>query len=259
MDFNIVKVIEYIKDNYQTITVKELAKNFYLSESHFCRTFKKKVGISPQDYLVGIKIEKSVENLVDSKDLILSSQIKGGYLSEGSFTNRIKKSMNLSPKTFTNEKMTIYKEFKDFENIEILEKAGESDLTVVLHSKEQINGMVFVGLFPKLLPNGPPVIGKVIQNYEYGAKIQFKNIPKGSFFLMACVIHRPFNLKSLFVHKDNFRGLVFSPFKFPGKYSTSLELRPPVFQDPPITLNLPFLYLYMMKNRSDEYRHEKSY
>src|SRR5699024_11361443 len=103
------KVLEYFKTHYNDMTVKEAAHYFGYSESHFYRVFKKETGVTPQDYLVSLKVQNSVEQLLKTNASVLNIQLKSGYLSEGTFTNRIKKSMILSPKQLTMQHYKIYK------------------------------------------------------------------------------------------------------------------------------------------------------
>src|SRR5699024_526921 len=147
-------VIQYLKENHVDTTIKETASHFGYSESHFYRLFKKETGISPRDYLVGLKIEHSVENLMDEGQSVLKSQLKAGYLSEGTFTNRIKKSMTLSPKQLSRQKRFLFEEYKVHELDELAVDADqENDIIIRLKCKMEFKGIVFIGLFKKPIPN----------------------------------------------------------------------------------------------------------
>lgn len=252
---DIALVIQYLKENYRDITIKETANHSGYSESHFCRAFKKETGISPQDYLVGIKIENSVERLVAEDQRVLKSQLKTGYLSEGSFTNRIKKAMTLSPKQLSQQKGFLFEEYKLHELDDLMtDDEQENDIYVRLKCKTEFKGIVFIGLFRKPIPNQAPVIGKIVTNLDKNNIAAFNNVPEGKFYCLACVIHRTINPLKLFVHKDNLRGRVQETLIIPGKYHVELELRPPEAADPPITLNLPLMFINSMKEKKDEYR-----
>jgi AraC family transcriptional regulator len=253
MDVN--QVIVFLKAHYNHTTVKEAAAHFGYSESHFCREFKKRTGISPQDYLVATKVQNSVEDLLISKKSILNTQLKAGYLSDGSFTNRIKKSMTLSPKQLSLRSDEIFSHYKTYENDELdEEETPKPDVTLNLVCDEFFEGIVFVGLFKKPIPNQPPVIGKAILKFDSRKPVYFHNVPQGRYYCLACVIHKTYNPLKLFVHKDNLRGILETVIDIPGKYEETLLLRPPIPTDPPITLNLPLMFINALKAHTTEYR-----
>lgn len=252
---DIVTVADYFKTHYNHTTVKDAAAHFGYSESHFCREFKKAVGVSPQEYLVALKVQNSVEHLLESKHTILHTLLKTGYLSDGSFTNRIKKSMTLSPKQLTTQYNDLFINYKRHENDVVDEEdMDKPDVTVNLVCGESFDGIIFVGLFKKPIPNQPPVIGKTILKFEGTKTVYFQDVPPGRYYCLACVIHKTYNPLTLFVHKDNLRGQIDTVIDIPGKYEETLRLRLPLPTDPPITLNLPLMFINALKEKKNEYR-----
>lgn len=249
-------VTEYFKTHYNDTTVGTAAHHFGYSESHFCREFKKAMGLTPQEYLVGIKVQNSVEHLLTHNQSVLYTQLKMGYLSDGSFTNRIKKSMMLSPKQLIKESDALFVNYKLHEN-DVSEDitVSEPDVTLNIVCSESFEGIVFVGLFKKPIPGEAPVVGKSILRFKEKKTIYFHNVPNGRYYCFACVIHKTFNSLSLFVHKDNLRGKLDTALEFPGKHEETLRLRPPEVTDPPITLNLPLLFIQALKTNL-EYRNK---
>lgn len=254
-DMDIVAIISHIKAESSTVTVHALADKFGYSEAYFSRAFKQEVGISPSEYIQAVKREQAIEEIITNDRSILSSQLKAGYLSEGSFSNLIKKAMSISPKQLSKKKLEIMKDYNDSEKdyLEQKDVAGY-DLRVSIKCSETFDGIVFVGLFKRPIPDGPPVIGIPILNYPKKNCVDFCNVPVGSYYVMACVIHKTLDPTKLFVLKDNLRGKVDTPFEFPGTYNCELLLRPPHISDPPITLNLPKLFIETVKNKVKEFR-----
>ena len=252
---DIVAVISHIKAESSTVTVHALADKFGYSEAYFSRAFKQEVGISPSEYIQAVKREQAIEEIITNDRSILSSQLKAGYLSEGSFSNLIKKAMSISPKQLSKNKLEILKDYNDSEK-DYLEEAGDVgyDLHVNITCSEKFDGIVFVGLFKKPLPDRPPVIGIPILNYPKNNCVDFSNVPPGSYYVMACVIHKTLDPTKVFVMKDNLRGKIDTPFEFPGKYNCELLLRPPHISDPPITVNLPKLFIETVKSKVKEFR-----
>lgn len=163
--------------------------------------------------------------------------------------------MILSPKQLTTQYNKIYSDYKLHEDDELIEEScEETDLTVHLTCEEQFEGIIFIGLFKKPIPNQSPVIGKAILKFDKERDVYFHDVPPGVYYCLACVIHKTYNPLKIFVHKDNLRGRVEDKMTFPGKYKKSLNLRPPLPEDPPITLNLPLLFINILKEHKNEYR-----
>lgn len=71
--------IDYIETHFtEKITLDELASKAYLSKYHFLRVFKEQTGISPIEYLSGIRISRA-KILLKSTDMTLSeiSEVTG--------------------------------------------------------------------------------------------------------------------------------------------------------------------------------------
>lgn len=67
------KVKEFIQKNYYNdISVEAMAKSFHFSRNYLYMLFKKEYGISPQAYLLNLRVEKAKELLVHEKNLSVS-------------------------------------------------------------------------------------------------------------------------------------------------------------------------------------------
>ncbi len=54
------KVAEYLEQNAQRkLRISEVAERFYLSQNHMCILFRREYGVSPQEYLLALRIEKA--------------------------------------------------------------------------------------------------------------------------------------------------------------------------------------------------------
>ncbi len=54
------KVAEYLEQNSQRkLKISEVAERFYLSQNHMCILFRREYGVSPQAYLLALRIEKA--------------------------------------------------------------------------------------------------------------------------------------------------------------------------------------------------------
>ena len=92
------KVEEFVSRNYKSkISTANLAKIFYVSENHFCRMFKKTVGISPIDYINEYRVGKA-ELLLKKTDLSVTAiAAEVGFENANYFSRVFRKIKKLSP------------------------------------------------------------------------------------------------------------------------------------------------------------------
>lgn len=82
------------------LTVKEMALKANLSEPHFTRLFRKATGMSPMDYFIHLKLQKSCLLLYSSTSRIKDIADAIGYDDPYYFSRLFKKYMNLSPEQY---------------------------------------------------------------------------------------------------------------------------------------------------------------
>lgn len=103
---SIVNVITYIEANlaYQ-ICLDDLAKVYYTSKYHFCKIFKKYMGISPLKYVAFLRVSKA-KNLLLRDDLTISDVAwEVGFNDLSNFNKHFKKHTGISPSAYkTNSK-----------------------------------------------------------------------------------------------------------------------------------------------------------
>lgn len=93
---NIAK--EYIDNNYaKDLTLSQVAKYIYLSDSYFAHSFKDKFGISPKSYILKVRIEEAKE-LLENTDLKISDvALSVGFSSQQRFNDIFRKYTELTP------------------------------------------------------------------------------------------------------------------------------------------------------------------
>lgn len=58
------KVADFLEKNYQeNILIRDVAERFFLSPNHMYTLFKKEYGVSPQEYLLSLRVEKAKQFL----------------------------------------------------------------------------------------------------------------------------------------------------------------------------------------------------
>ena len=95
------KSVEYINNNYSSnIKISDIAKYVGLNRSYFSNLFTKTLGISPQEYLLSLRIEKACTLLEDLQLTIGEISIKVGYTDQLTFSKIFKKTKGVSPKLY---------------------------------------------------------------------------------------------------------------------------------------------------------------
>lgn len=243
------KVIEdaiiFMRDHVdEEITTEDLASHVGYSTYHFIRLFKEVTGVTPRHYLSALRIEYSKQILLQSSSSHLKTLLSIGFRSMGSFSSRFKQFVGLSPKSFRQKNDLFISHFEKYRT-----KEGKSSfhsankppyVTCYIESPDTFKGMVFIGLFPRPIPDQRPVVGTAFK--ETNKWCVFSNVPIGEFYVLAAGIPWGINRKHYFLSKQSLRGK--SDRIIVGSDSTievKLTLRDPLPTDPPILLNLPHL------------------
>ena len=93
---NIAK--EYIDNNYdKELTLTQVAKYIYLSDSYFAHSFKDRFGISPKSYILKVRIEASKEYLKNTDTKVADVAKIVGFSSQQRFNDIFKKHEGITP------------------------------------------------------------------------------------------------------------------------------------------------------------------
>jgi Transcriptional regulator containing an amidase domain and an AraC-type DNA-binding HTH domain len=84
----------------QDLTLKALAAASYLSPFHFARLFKKLTGLSPHNYLAGIRATRAQLLLAETDLSIADIGTRVGYLSGSHFTKAFRTATGTTPREF---------------------------------------------------------------------------------------------------------------------------------------------------------------
>ena len=96
---NIAK--EYIDNNYdKDLTLTQVAKYIFLSDSYFAHSFKDKFGISPKSYILKVRIEAAKEYLENTDIKVAEVAKLVGFSSQQRFNDIFRKHEDLTPLTY---------------------------------------------------------------------------------------------------------------------------------------------------------------
>ncbi len=102
-------VVSYVLDHYaEKISVVELAEMVHLSVSQFDRKFKKLFQMTPQQYLLRVRINVACEALVWSNRSVAQIANESGFFDQSYFTKQFKKMMKVAPLAYRKEYQTLH-------------------------------------------------------------------------------------------------------------------------------------------------------
>ncbi|NLY42772.1 MAG: AraC family transcriptional regulator [Clostridiaceae bacterium] len=89
---------DYMEKNYEKdLTLADVAKYVFLSQSYFAHAFKEEFNISPKSFLLKVRVEKSKE-LLEKTDLKISDiALSVGFSSQQRYNDMFKKYVKMTP------------------------------------------------------------------------------------------------------------------------------------------------------------------
>jgi len=174
------RAIETMQQNLgERLTIDDMARSAMFSKFHFSRVFQKVTGVSPGRFLSAMRLEEAKRLLVTTAFTVADISHRVGYNSVGTFSSRFRSSVGVSP--------TTYRQFGGItREIAVDDYAGvPSGTTVrgrVVAAPAEVLDMVFIGLFPSRLLQGPPVRYRLL---SHPGPYVLQDVPLGTWYLMA--------------------------------------------------------------------------
>ncbi|MCI8807117.1 MAG: AraC family transcriptional regulator [Oscillospiraceae bacterium] len=84
----------------ENVQIKDITENFFISSSHFCRTFKRATGYTPKQYLMLNRVAHAKELLVHSDLRISEISRRSGFMDESNFTRYFKRETGNTPSEY---------------------------------------------------------------------------------------------------------------------------------------------------------------
>lgn len=128
-DERLTQIIEYMERNYnQAITLDDLAEQFYLSPGYLSRYFKNKMGIGFNRFLMKIRLEHSMKELLYTSNTISNIAMNNGFPNAKSFVSYFKEVYEKTPK--------VYREENQKEEIDLIRTYDFDDAIHLIDSPE---------------------------------------------------------------------------------------------------------------------------
>lgn len=250
-------ICKYIRDNIENgLNLEDLSSHFGYSKFHLSRKFKQETGYTYKQFIEALKIEQSIEAILDGDRNITGVFNDSKHESSGTFSNTFKKLTGLSPKLYKKSVTILYHTV-----INSVKSKGEiiyrrarlhkgGRLSVTLHYPDIHDERVsFIGLFENGIPNSAPVVGIALYKRTH-CVLDF--IPEGTYHLLVTEIDLQSDISSFFLLNSNYRAKLDHQLAINDDLTLNIDLcmRLPVPEDPPIIINLPNLVKQtLMKNR----------
>lgn len=102
--------LDYIAENYRKsdLSLKEIADRSFMSEVYFRRLFKKEYGVSPQKYIIGLRIQNAVGLICSGCYSLKEIAYMSGYNDYKYFSVEFKKNVGVSPSKYIYNFKCIY-------------------------------------------------------------------------------------------------------------------------------------------------------
>jgi AraC family transcriptional regulator len=84
----------------EQISLAELARLTRLSPIHFCRAFKRSVGLPPHQYQLRRRIERAKALLADPSHSVTSIALECGFSLPGGFATAFRRATGMTPSAF---------------------------------------------------------------------------------------------------------------------------------------------------------------
>ncbi|MDD5678009.1 MAG: helix-turn-helix domain-containing protein [Kiritimatiellae bacterium] len=95
------QTLSYIENHYvEPVTLGQLVQNAGMSSSTLQRVFRRSFQTSPIDYLIGVRVQKSLELLAAGELNVTETAFRVGFTDSNYFARQFRKHMGLSPRDF---------------------------------------------------------------------------------------------------------------------------------------------------------------
>ncbi len=229
----------------ESLSLEDMADIACLSPYYFNRIFHQHIGIPPGEFFATLRLHVAKQLLLTTEASITEICFSIGYSGLGSFTTRFTQLVGLSPSRLRhlarNEPITLSVVQRRVTKLAGLQLPSPWRISGQIRSEEFTQGNIFVGLFPKPIPQGRPVSCTLL---AAPGPFQLAPVPPGKYALMVAAL--PASPDPLVYLLPTSRLLVgiFAPLVVaPGRVPEQVDilLRPTCLTDPPIICALPYL------------------
>lgn len=232
------------------LTLQEIANAAQLSPFHFHRVFRSITGVPPCVYLAALRIEQA-KNLLLKTDLSVTSIcFNVGYNSLGTFTTRFTQFVGATPTQFRkiSQDKALHSFLQDWDLLknslaQIRQCPEKSMIEGKITASRPFEGLIFIGVFPDPVPQGPPVSYTVVaEPGNYALTL----IPEGKYYLLAATLPCSDDVIEILEARSSLRCTTPHPLTLQHegtRMSLDLALKPTYWTDAPLLIALPWFLI----------------
>jgi AraC family transcriptional regulator len=229
----------------EPLSLEDMADIACLSPYYFNRVFHQSIGIPPGEFLATLRLNAAKRLLLTTSLNVTEICFAVGYNGLGTFTTRFTQLIGLSPRRLRvqarNEPIVLPSLQKRVIELASLHSPSSYSLSGQILSPYPIQGNIFIGLFPRPIPQGRPVSCLLLSS---PGPFRLGPVPLGKYFLLIAALPSSPDPLSYLLPTSSLLVGVAGPFFFmPGLLHEPLTvfLRPARLTDPPILSALPYL------------------
>lgn len=226
----------------QPMPLHDMAKIASMSLFHFSRTFRKRTGVPPCQFLYALRLEEARRLLLTTGRGVLEICYDVGYNSLGTFTRRFTELFGLSPtrlRGLARRPASSLIARLEADAIEPDELPAPK-LSGTVTAPDDFDGLFFIGLFASALPQGHPVRCRVL---DAAGDFRLTNVPPGVYTLFAAGVPWSEDPKQYLHYEWALRagGQTIHVSDDDPPQRVNLRLRAPLPSDPPILMTFPVM------------------
>ncbi len=233
------RVIRAMRDHLnEPLTLQDMADIAYLSRNHFHRVFHRIIGIPPGEFLTALRLDAAKRLLLTTSMRVTDICFEVGYSSLGSFTTRFTELVGLAPRRLRQQVEHFVMPSPDAlrpQNFVLCHFPLSGCFYGRVRCSETFAGVIYVGLFPKPIPQGRPVRWMCLTK---PGPYLMASVPDGNYYALAIAFPAA-DHPHAYLLPDQRVLIGMSQGKMSGQQDITLHL--PRLTDPPIVSVLPFL------------------
>ncbi|HET8843103.1 MAG TPA: AraC family transcriptional regulator, partial [Ktedonobacteraceae bacterium] len=186
----IERVIQVMQSNlHEALTLEDLASVAYLSPYYFNRVFRRLTGIPPGEFLAALRLHTAQRLLLTTSLSVTDICFEVGYNSAGSFTSRFTRLVGLAPRLLRQQARECEPHGKKIAALSnaIRQIPSKNMLRGKVSAPANFQGVIYVGLFRKPIPQGKPVSCTCLLT---PGSYLLNGIPNGVYYLLTAAFPR---------------------------------------------------------------------
>jgi AraC family transcriptional regulator len=229
----------------ESLSLGDMADVACLSPYYFNRVFHQRIGIPPGEFLATLRLGAAKRLLLTTDMSVTEICFAVGYSGLGSFTTRFTQLVGVSPSRLRylarNEEVELSRVQKRVIELASLQLPSPWSITGTIRSAQPMKGNIFVGLFPKPVPQGRPVSCTLLS--EPGP-FHLGPVPAGKYYILVAALPSSsdpmvYLLPTSSAQVGALGPLIIAPDRIWD--AVEINLRPLKETDPPIISALPYL------------------